>query len=327
MDGQILEHLRGTLAVQQDPGLSSLDPRYGQITDMAAAQDYAGAAAQVEALVKQGIYDIRLLVFYFYQGFEESGVLGLAPALECLLVLLRDNRAALGPASRFEPHAAKAVTWLLQTINGWLEYHRSKQDESWAGYCALPASDVEKNLAAVYALVDACAGDGWAQAQQAGSHMGRFFEELLSLHAAAPREQEVGGGKESVDQVVATGEQPRAVQLSVAAPPMGAAVDERVTVLRTSRRMVELVAKLQAFEVLIQNERFDRAAVLADELQHELEHFDPRLYLPELFANFGRLFAAHVAQLEEQWQYRDTTMWLALRQFYQVDPVGFVEQD
>jgi hypothetical protein len=95
--------------------------------------------------------------------------------------------------------------------------------------------------------------------------------------------------------------------------------------LRGSAALRELLMKLEAFELLVEAGKYDRAALLCDDVHALVDHFDPRLYFPELFATFGRLVSENIGKLEVHWQQRDSSMWNALRQFSRVDLAGFVK--
>ena len=90
-------------------------------------------------------------------------------------------------------------------------------------------------------------------------------------------------------------------------------------------RFLELCAKLRAFEALVEKKEFRKAALVADDVQQIVEHFDPRSYFPEVFSGFSARLSKNIGALAEHWEERDSVAWKALGQFYQVDLDGFVE--
>jgi hypothetical protein len=95
--------------------------------------------------------------------------------------------------------------------------------------------------------------------------------------------------------------------------------------LAVSHRFVELTQKLRAFEELIKKHEYRKAALVADDLQQIIEHFDPRSYFPEVFAGFSAHLSRNIHALAEHWDDRESVAWKALAQFYHVDLDGFVE--
>jgi hypothetical protein len=94
-----------------------------------------------------------------------------------------------------------------------------------------------------------------------------------------------------------------------------------------SAHLVELCNKLKAFELLIERQEFQKAALVSDDILSTLESFDPRRFFPELFATFGGLLNKHVKNIQEHWESTDSTEWKTLAQFYQVDLERFVRPE
>ncbi len=95
--------------------------------------------------------------------------------------------------------------------------------------------------------------------------------------------------------------------------------------LAVTYRFAELTRKLQAFELLVQEGQFRKAALVADDLQQLIQGFDPRSYFPTVFASFSALFCENLEVLSEHWGERGSLAWQALGQFYQTDLDRFVK--
>ena len=87
-----------------------------------------------------------------------------------------------------------------------------------------------------------------------------------------------------------------------------------------------LLKKIQAFETLVKAKRFERAAMVADDIQSAVENFDPRKYFPSLFAEFYADLVGNFDQISSFWARRDTADWAVLQQLYDVDLDTFVEK-
>jgi hypothetical protein len=99
----------------------------------------------------------------------------------------------------------------------------------------------------------------------------------------------------------------------------------RVVQLSVSAAFVELLRKLEAFDALVAAGKYQKAALVADDLTDAISRFDPRVYFPDLFATFGKGLAENIEILGEHWGERESLGWKALEQFYRVDIKRFVD--
>ncbi|MEY3209584.1 MAG: hypothetical protein RIT28_65 [Pseudomonadota bacterium] len=95
----------------------------------------------------------------------------------------------------------------------------------------------------------------------------------------------------------------------ITAPPRDAAPDWE-----------DLMDRLALFEELLADGATTQAAVVADDIEDRLNHFDPRRYFPALFAGYYASLADHMSEIEEAWEARDSARWRALRQLAKLDP-------
>lgn len=98
-------------------------------------------------------------------------------------------------------------------------------------------------------------------------------------------------------------------------------VSESATVASVPLR--KLARAIQSFAKLVEQEEFVAAAVVADEVQRNIDRFDPRLYLPAVLAPFFSTLASYSEELEPILKQRETLAFTALRQLYQVAPKSF----
>lgn len=72
-------------------------------------------------------------------------------------------------------------------------------------------------------------------------------------------------------------------------------------------------------------EKFQQAALVADDILEAIEQFDPRLYFPKLFSRFFMLLATRNEELLSFEDLKDSRQWQFLREFFKVDRDGFVD--
>jgi hypothetical protein len=88
---------------------------------------------------------------------------------------------------------------------------------------------------------------------------------------------------------------------------------------------LDLLAKLRAFEVLLEQGDLMKAAIVADDVQNIIENFDPRSYFPRMFSRFSELLSQNAETLGEHIEGRDSFGWKTMALFYKVDIEKFVK--
>jgi hypothetical protein len=116
--------------------------------------------------------------------------------------------------------------------------------------------------------------------------------------------------------------------VGTAADASGAARGAGTTVIgqlvEGSFPLTQLLAKLDAFERLIQKGKFPRAALLADDINQELANFDPKVYFPKLLGRYYTTMAINMTELYQYVDQRDTVEWQAFQELLKVDIEAFV---
>ncbi|MBA2368460.1 MAG: hypothetical protein H0V82_05485 [Candidatus Protochlamydia sp.] len=87
----------------------------------------------------------------------------------------------------------------------------------------------------------------------------------------------------------------------------------------------DLSRKLKIFEALIEKNDYLKAAVVANDIDHLIENFDPLSYFPKLFAKYFSIFAKHVTALTEQYEKKDSLQVKALVRLYRTDLKMFLD--
>ncbi|MGK3992791.1 type VI secretion system protein IglI family protein [Sorangium sp. So ce1024] len=315
------------LEAAAEPGLDATDARLDELVELSGRGRHDEVAERVEALAREGVHDIRALSFYLFAVFREGGLAALAPVFEVVSLALGPNFEAIGPAKRRKDHVDRRLAWLFQTIADELEYHEKSPSPAWdALHEGLAEGALGEALAGAErvgrALAEGAYGPAVQQLGRLAAWLRRRAEELASRPAPEPP-------RPAEERAPAAGAPPaeRAATAAAAAPADAVPVAEvgssdplRARVeLTVSHHFLELVAKLRAFEALVDKRDFAKAAVVADDLQRILESFDPRVYFPELFSNYSALLSAHITLLAEHLEDRDSFSRKALEQFYRVD--------
>ncbi|MDD9945989.1 MAG: type VI secretion system protein IglI family protein [Myxococcales bacterium] len=313
-----LGFLRQPLNVADSPGMDGDDPRFAHICDLAEHARFNEAAAEVQRLLDQNVYDIRTLVYYFYQTFEERGARALGEILECMHLLLESNWNAFGPAVRRERYVDRSLSWLFEKLCDALEYHEQKATTTWVRIMdGLEPEDVTSAMDQAQQLGKWIEGPEY---KNAGNQLSRLAHWLRDRHELLVAQEEQA--EHMTDQAgferspsVAPSKPPLSVP-----PPDGAGTLQ----LEVSHKFLMLRRKLAAFERLVAKGDFVKAALVSNDIQDTLESFDPRDYFPRMFASYGALVNEHVSSLAPHWQDTESTSWKAMEQFYRVDLDRFI---
>ncbi|WP_428261487.1 type VI secretion system protein IglI family protein [Haliangium sp.] len=311
--------------------------------ELADRGDYAEAAELAAQLLSDGLYDIRLIGYYFVGVFLDHGVAILPAILDRLASLLSEEMDLIEPDKKRERAVDTSLAWLLRTVGDRCHYHSNQHDEPWRRWVDEGTPD----------LIDAArtAGD------ELGAAIGAIIEPALDAQGQAPRSYEPLGRLRrwldgelapAISRAIARAARSQA-QVETQGDADASAPDDAPEELRdlpagvpgrspgptppglgpdalSSPAMSLLCRKLAAFEWLMEQQDFARAAVVASDIREVISNFDPLVYLPKLFSHYFRLLSVSVDELMPYWEESDSPAWQALEQFYRTDLDGFLDR-
>ena len=322
-----LDVLKGTFEVAENPGMDTLDPRFAEVTSHVTNGDYAAAATQAQAITSEKVYDVRLIGYMLFGHFVEVGVGGLHDVFTVLNAMVGENWPAVGPAKNKEKHTKNSLLWFSKQLVRKLNYQEEKQGPGWQQWTNTVTSDEAQEtadlIACFHRLIGPVLDD---QAKPVMDAVKKIENWMRSFAKAVYKEPEVEAEPEQEE----VAEEPQAAAAPATDIPQqqvvtGTAISGNLPVVEGSIHLVELMKKMAAFEKLIQDEKFIHAALVADDINSTIENFDPRIFFPDLFKNFSRLFAVSINELAEAEDARETIAWKAMEAFYHVDIDEFVK--
>lgn len=300
-------------------GVDTLDQRFQDIASLIEQADYAQAAAKCQETFSEGQADIRLVSWFFFGLFLQDGAAGLAPLLQTATTAFRERFAAVGPEKKKEHHATAGMAWFLSKLADRVandDAEKAAEAERLKGQV-----DLEQVTAAIEALDQL--GEAFTAAvplnpQKVNDPLRRAREWLTGLQSdlTVPDEPEP------------TAEAP--VEAAGADAPAATHADARpsapsgVPMVEASFRMLELQARMAAFETLVARGDVAKAALIASDVMRVVEHFDPRLYLPRLFSSFFSLLAPRTIDMFTYQEKRGTAAWKVFDQLYRTDLDAYV---
>jgi hypothetical protein len=105
-----------------------------------------------------------------------------------------------------------------------------------------------------------------------------------------------------------------------------APVSSQAPGLPISPAMELLLRKLHAFDSLVTQQDFLKAGIVAADVLGTIERFDPRVYLPTIFARFFSGLSSHAETLEPMLHNTESLAFRSLDQLYRVDLDAFLAQ-
>ncbi len=309
------------LAPAERLGLDTLDPRLQDIAGLAEAGDFTSAAERTEALLRDGVIDIRLLGYFFYGSFLENGPMGLPRTLAIITRLLGENWPAVGPAERKDKHAEIGLSWFFGRLTRRLESMEAEKSNDWRQWVTdFTAENAQATLERAAELKTALV---------AALQSVRCVGLVTKLEVWVRDFRAHAGGSSSVAGLTAGA--PTAPTVAAApsgAAPKGAAPNgaaAAASVIEGSFHLEQLRERLRAFEVLISKRNYEKALLVSVDIMNLIEKFDPRVYFPAMFSTYYDLMSKNVDKLAPFQANKDSVTWQALEQLYRVDLERFLK--
>ena len=313
-----IDVLNSTFAVQPNPGLDTLDPRWAEVSGLVQAGDFKAAAEQSEGLLREAVYDIRLIGYLCFGLFLERGPAALPAIFESLANVLNNNFEAIGPAASRAKSTQTSLGWLLKQTSKKIQREDSTKGDVWKRWISELTSDsVEEALSGIFLLQKATETALGELAPPVLESLGKLREWLQAVRNAVAK---------PVEAAPPTPEPAPAAESAPAEPaPRAAEASTDGLTVERSFHLSLLLKKLQLFERLVEAGKFAQARIVADDLAEIIASFDPTLYFPSLFANFTKLMARHVGEMVQFENDRDSPSWKAMQALYRVDLNEFFE--
>ena len=313
-----IDILNTTLEASENPGLDVLDPRFMDITTLVENGEYLEAAVKAEEIFAEEIYDIRLTGYFLYGFFLEQGVGAMPAIMGSLVKLFEENWEALGPVKNREKHAQTSLNWLFRQLLKKFQYEEGKDSDVYQQWIAeVSSEEVQEALDASEDLQKALGVALEDMASPLLDGLSKVNDWLKAFQKVVYREPEVEEEAELATEAEAK---------QMAAPASLGFGDEAV-MAEGSYHLQLLLRKMKAFERLIEKEEFNKAAIVADDINDVIANFDPRIYFPKIFSRYSLLRALKIADISAFEEYKGSVEWQTMQDLYKVDLDSFVSLD
>jgi len=316
-----IELLQGEFKVIDDSNFDSTDPRLDEIATLAQAGEYTEAARLSEIIITAGIYDVRLICYFLYGHWLEQGLFNFIEVIDCLNNLIIKNWDALGPINKREKVFEKSLEWMFRQILKKVQYEEAKDTPLWQDWKSdITLDDIDEILRLSNLLrlsinhqFESNAGnliDLWSKIEQ----WLRIFQQLQRQLIVPEPQLEVLdsiGAEDSNSELVVNAPVTESKNASFA--------------LESSYHMDLLIKKLAAFERLLEDGNFSKAALIAQDINQTVSNFDPKLYFPKVFEAFIRLQAINFEELNSYAYQSDEQHWQVMQDWLKVDLDSFIK--
>jgi hypothetical protein len=344
--------LERTLEAAPGPGssltLEQVETRVDRVMAQMARGSYDEAARTSEALLREGIRDVRLVPPYLFGAFLAHGPRVLPPLFSTLHQVFTRGWEQLGPGDNKPTLADSGLLWLFKSIHKHLEFHGRAQDDVWQRWnesCSQPhvqealqhASEfietLEQRVTGGGGVTRLLQVTGWlnenrelfpetaaspvrtkAVEQEKAPVVDKKKKEEASTERKEEEEAREETPEETEDEEEVRLEAPRAPRKHSAPPPE----------LELSPALEQLLHKLAAFNRFVEHQDFSRASMVATDVLHVIDHFDPLVYLPSLFSRFLSDLSAHAGRIEPLMQGSRSLSERALERLYRTDLEAFL---
>ncbi|TDF42237.1 hypothetical protein EYS14_05260 [Alteromonadaceae bacterium M269] len=102
-----------------------------------------------------------------------------------------------------------------------------------------------------------------------------------------------------------------------------AVLDPRI--FNPSHPLKLLFKRIELLHQLVEKGHELKAAIVLEDIQRELDNFNPLLYFPEYFSSFAGLRAQQASKLEPLFCHQKSYQWQVLHEYYQTDMAAFLE--
>ena len=329
--------------------IESHDLRFLEVVDLDQAGDHTKAADRVEALFQDDIYDVRLASYVLSAAFYEDGPARLGEILKTTQAFMADDSTGAGESGAEPTYLAKATARLFRAVNDELSYQRSAKKKAWTQWSKnLTRAECDELVGHSLKLME---GMESPRFHSAADEVGKLLQVLRALQEQAmvqveapedPATEATQNGramKKAAKKSNSKKKEKSGIQGDTEAKNTADAPENshhRVSLatstgspnveLSVSPRFTELQEKLKAFEMLVEQKRFDRAALVADDVNQLISSFDPREYFPALFAGFAAKLNAHIGDIGTHWADKESLAWNTMAQFYRVDLAAFCKE-
>jgi len=311
------------------------DDNFNAITSLVENGEYEEAVPLMESSFGNNSCDIRVTMFYLYLYVYYGGIKSFHEVLPFLNSLITTHEQRLSPLPKRDQHIQKSLSWFFSRLIKVFEKVKFSYNNNdinplervTAGLTEDMVSTMNKDVLTLNQTISskwkkAPAENQLLSAQKSALDLSKIYflrhpPTKEPVKAASSQEKKSSKTKKSQPQ----GESPKQEKKQGLVEKAGSyPYDIPLELLEPSQQMVKLYQKLQAFETLLQKADYQKAAIIAEDIEKRLEALDIVAFFPKLFVEYYSLYAKHSNKIgQEQDQVNPL-----LQKLYEADLESFI---
>lgn len=294
------------------------DLHFEEIVSLCEKENYQEAVPLIEKVLQEGCLDIRLIMYLSFAEFIKKGPTSFTTLFPQFIFLLDQNWDKISPLKMKEKHIFNSATWFFSTVVKKIKrseqlFKEERPDFLWK---ISESTITEEHLIILresFQPLIQFFKEKWEQPS-----INQYILRILKWVENFPYKKSFSLISEEEALI-----KPKDFTLEEPSPAL---TIQRVSLeeLLCSPLMKQFYEKLKAFEKLVENEDFSKAALISDDIRTILENFNATAFFPKLFSNYFALLAKHIDLFSEEWEQKESLKWAYLNQLYQIDLDAFL---
>ena len=280
--------------------------RFLAVGSMMEQSQYDQAAAEIETSFEERVLDVRLVLYYLFIHCMRGGIKVFPEALFTLNTLVGEDWEKLSPTAKREKHAERSVNWFLgrhlKILDG---VNRAYDQKKLEPLKEIAAGINDETLLEVNDAVDhlnATFMERWGKGQACNQvmHLRKMVAEVGQIALSVDEEKK----EESKPRKLfgKSKKEPQTEDVEEEAPKELKSIQPQTAIpmsaLQPSPALEAFYKKIQAFHKLVEKREYQKAAVIAEDIEQKLDNFNPAVYFPKLFVEYYSMYAKHAQNLE-----------------------------
>ncbi len=316
-----------------EPSEVEFDEDFQSVVSYMEKEQLSKAVEIIESSLEEKRLDIRLINYYFHACIAKDGLLSMSEIFSLLHTLLDEHWENLSPATKRERHTQNSLKWFfsrqLKTLEGINRSHLKKDFGPYNRYTEGFDSNTITEIVHAADTLRQTLLDKMSDASLANQvlHISKAIRELERIQPESNEEEEI----EEMEESAPAEKSPRfffsSKKKAKEVKKQSASVETERTssippsALEPSAALEAFYKKIQAFKALIERGDYQKAAVIAEDIDKQLENFDPVIFFPKLFVEYYSMYAKNASQIDER---RDFGSLKLLQKLYDADLDAFV---
>lgn len=281
--------------------------QFSEIVALVESEQFENALTLIKKAFEENIFDIRILNYFFYIEVKDNVIEKVNELFTTLIYLLENSINKVSPFQKKDLHIKNSLFWLFSIIIRKINYNEKNETSKSFFSNKNNIENYKKgilNARALYKILSKKFEK--AACIEKLLYLIKILESLAERYIKKAKEQK---------EVEIEKKSPKPVKKAAIESPSPSYTD----------KMGLLVKKLEAFEMLIEQKDYKKAALVSDDITHRLENFDPLEYFPKVFSSYFAILAKNIDIISKRWQEKESPNWKILKMLYQSDLEIFLE--